>query len=196
MNAKARGDLSGLFDDLPEPGPAGTPGTPVRGPRSPAHPVRPYVNAFLLVLLVVVITAAGTAGEAVFGHVPGMKTWLTVGVITAIVVYAAGMLSRSRAARGKRRSATTAMESDCRGWPLPARHRERPMLLADMSERIDGLDHETARWTGRAVGGFIQGGSFPQSATLIEPAWGWCDGEGSRGRVESGSVAVVTGIGT
>jgi hypothetical protein len=53
------------------------------------------------VLLVVVITAAGTAGEAVFGHVPGMKTWLTVRVITAIVVYAAGMLSRSRAARDK-----------------------------------------------------------------------------------------------
>jgi hypothetical protein len=38
MNAKTRGDLSGLFDDLPEPGPAGTPGAPVRGPHSPAHP--------------------------------------------------------------------------------------------------------------------------------------------------------------
>jgi len=101
MNAKTRGDLSGLFDDLPEPGPAATPGTPVRGPHSPAHPVRPYVNSFFLVLLVVVITAAGTAGEAIFGHVPGMKTWLTVGVITAIVAYAAGMLSRSRAARDK-----------------------------------------------------------------------------------------------
>ena len=101
MNAKTRGDLSGLFDDLPEPGSAGIPGTPVRGPHSPAHPVRLYVNAFFLVLLVVVITAAGTAGEAVFGHVPGMKTWLTVGVITAIVVYAAGMLGRSRAARDK-----------------------------------------------------------------------------------------------
>ena len=101
MNAKTRGDLSGLFDDLPEPGPAGTPGTPVHGPHSPTHLVRPYVNPFLLVLLVAVITAAGTAGEAVFGHVPGMKTWLTVGIITAIVVYAAGMLSRSRAARDK-----------------------------------------------------------------------------------------------
>jgi Domain of unknown function (DUF1707) len=101
MNAKTRGDLSGLFDDLPEPGPAGTPGMPVRGPHSPAHPVRPYVNPFFLVILVVVITAAGTVGEAVFGHVPGMKTWLTVGVITAIVVYAAGMLSRSRASREK-----------------------------------------------------------------------------------------------
>jgi hypothetical protein len=30
-----------------------------------------------------------------------MKTWLMVGVITAIVVYAAGMLSRSRAPRDK-----------------------------------------------------------------------------------------------
>ncbi len=73
----------------------------MRGPHSPAHPLRPYVNPFLLVLLVAVITAAGTAGEAVSGHVPGMKTWLTVGVITAIVVYAAGMLSRSRAGRDK-----------------------------------------------------------------------------------------------
>ncbi|HEY6310685.1 MAG TPA: DUF1707 domain-containing protein [Streptosporangiaceae bacterium] len=100
MNAKTRGDLSGLFDDLPEPGPAGTPGTPVRGP---AHPVRHYVNPFFLVLLVVVITAVGTAGEAASreGWLPGVKTWLTIGVITAIVVYAAGMLSRSRAARDK-----------------------------------------------------------------------------------------------
>jgi hypothetical protein len=30
-----------------------------------------------------------------------MKTWLTIGVITAIVVYAAGMLSRSHTDRGK-----------------------------------------------------------------------------------------------
>jgi Domain of unknown function (DUF1707) len=98
MNAKTRGDLTGLFDDLPEPGPAGIPETPARGPHSL---VRPSVNPFFLVLLVVVIAAAGTAGEAVFGHVPGLKTWLTVGVITAIVVYAAGMLSRSRAARDR-----------------------------------------------------------------------------------------------
>jgi len=73
MNAKTRGDLSGLFDDLPEPGPAGTPGALVRGPHSPARPVRPYVNPFLLVLLVVVITAAGTAGEAVWGTCPGSR---------------------------------------------------------------------------------------------------------------------------
>ena len=107
MNAKTRGDLNGLFDDLPEPKPAGTLRTPVCGPYSPAHPVRPYTNPFFLVFLVVVITAAGTAGKAVFGHMPGVKTWLTVGVLTAIVMYAAGMLSRARAARDKLRSAAT-----------------------------------------------------------------------------------------
>jgi Domain of unknown function (DUF1707) len=101
MNATTRGDLSGLLDDLPEPEPQGTPGTPVRGQHSPARPLRPSVTSLSLVLLVVVITTAGTAGEAVFENVPGVKTWLWIGVITAIVVYAAGMLSRSRAARGK-----------------------------------------------------------------------------------------------
>ena len=98
MNAKTRGELRCLFDDLPEPGPPVDSGTSVRG-AVPA--VRPAVHPFVLVLLVVVITAAGTAGEAVFGHVAGLKTWLMVGIITAIVVYAAGMLNRSRAARDK-----------------------------------------------------------------------------------------------
>jgi uncharacterized membrane protein YdfJ with MMPL/SSD domain len=104
MNAKTRGDLRGLFDDLPEPGPAGIPGSPeraARGEHSPAHSLRPTVHPVVLVLLVVVITVAGTAGEAIFGHVPGVKTWLTVGVIVAIVVYAVGMLTRSRAARDR-----------------------------------------------------------------------------------------------
>ena len=101
MNATTRGDLSGLFDDLPEPEPEGTPGTPVRGQHSPVHPLHPYANPFFLVLLVVVITATGTAGEMLFGNEPGVHTWLWVGVITAIVVYAAGVLSRSRAARDK-----------------------------------------------------------------------------------------------
>jgi hypothetical protein len=103
-NAKTRGDLRGLFDDLPEPGPPGTsrpPATSARGEHSPAHSLRPAVHPVVLVLLVVVITVAGTAGEAIFGHVPGVKTWLTVGVIAAIIVYAAGMLSRSRSARDK-----------------------------------------------------------------------------------------------
>ena len=100
-NAKTRGDLRGLFDDLPEPGPAVDSGVSVRGERGPVPVVRSAVHPFVLVLLVVVITAAGTAGEAVFGHVAGLKTWLMVGIITAIVVYAGGMLTRSRAARDK-----------------------------------------------------------------------------------------------
>jgi hypothetical protein len=101
LNAKTRGDLRGLFDDLPEPQPSADSGVSVRGGHGPWPAVRPAVHPFILVLLVVVITAAGTAGEAVFGHVAGLKTWLMVGVITAIVVYAAGMLARSRAARDK-----------------------------------------------------------------------------------------------
>jgi len=101
MNAKTRGDLRGLFDDLPEPGPAADSGVPARGPHGPVPALRSAVHPFVLVLLVVVITAAGTAGEAVFGHVAGLKTWLMVGIITAIVVYAAGMLNRSRATRDK-----------------------------------------------------------------------------------------------
>jgi uncharacterized protein DUF1707 len=100
-NAKTRGELRGLFDDLPEPGPVVDSGVSVRGEHGLVHPVRSYVHPFVLVLLVVVITAAGTAGEAVFGHVAGLKTWLMVGIITAIVVYAAGMLNRSRATRDK-----------------------------------------------------------------------------------------------
>jgi uncharacterized protein DUF1707 len=101
MNAKTRGDLRGLFDDLPDLGPSVDSGVSVRGDRSPAPALRPAVHPLILVLLVVVITAAGTAGEAVFGHVAGLKTWLMVGIITAIVVYAAGMLNRSRGARDK-----------------------------------------------------------------------------------------------
>jgi hypothetical protein len=101
MNAKTRGDLRGLFDDLPDPGPSAGSGVSARGPIGSRPALRPAAHPFVLVLLVVVITAAGTAGEAVFGHVAGLKTWLMVGIITAIVVYAAGMLGRSRATRDK-----------------------------------------------------------------------------------------------
>jgi hypothetical protein len=32
-------------------------------------------------------------------------------------------------------------------------------MLAEMSERVSGLDHKTTRWADRTVGGFIQDGS-------------------------------------
>ena len=51
------------------------------GEHSPAHPLRSHVNPLSRILLVVGITAAGTAGEAAFGRVPELKTWLTVGVM-------------------------------------------------------------------------------------------------------------------
>src|SRR5580658_6380946 len=40
MNAKTRGDLRGLFDDLPEPGPAVDSGVSVRGERGAAPALR------------------------------------------------------------------------------------------------------------------------------------------------------------
>jgi hypothetical protein len=60
MSAKTRGDLSGLFDDLPDPGPAVGP-----GPAGPGGPQAPYVRprhrsgAFRsLVLLAIVLLAS------------------------------------------------------------------------------------------------------------------------------------------
>jgi hypothetical protein len=58
------------------------------------------------------------------------------------------------------------------------------VLLAEMSERVGGLHHEAARWTGRTVVGFIQDGSIRPGANsrcevpspLIWPpcsTWSW-----------------------
>src|SRR5438105_14799970 len=44
---------------------------------------------------------------------------------------------------------------------------ERPILLARMSERVRGLDHQTTPWTGRTVGGFIKDGSIGYVATTM-----------------------------
>jgi hypothetical protein len=44
--------------------------------------------------------------------------------------------------------------------------RERPILLAEASEKVSSLDHQATRRTGRTVGGFIQDASFGQGATL------------------------------
>src|SRR5438270_6635035 len=62
MNAKTRGDLRGLFDDLPEPGMPGVslPGAPgAPGEMSPRYGRRRgYGNRLMAFALVVVITAA------------------------------------------------------------------------------------------------------------------------------------------
>jgi hypothetical protein len=90
MAAKTRGDLTGLFDDLPEPGPAGAPGA--AGPGGPQAPyVRPRhrSGAFRsLILLAIVIVLCSTAWHAMnsffFFNIP----WFPIAVIVAIVLFA------------------------------------------------------------------------------------------------------------
>jgi Domain of unknown function (DUF1707) len=90
MAAKTRGDLSGLFDDLPDPGSAGSP-----GPAGPGGPQPPYVRprhrggAFRsLILLAIVIVVCSTAWHAMnsffFFNIP----WFPIAVIVAIVLLA------------------------------------------------------------------------------------------------------------
>jgi hypothetical protein len=88
MAAKTRGDLAGLFDDLPDTGAAGVPGA--AGPGSPAAPyIRPRrrSGAFRsLILLAIVIVLCSTAWHAMnsffFFNIP----WFPIAVIVAIVL--------------------------------------------------------------------------------------------------------------
>jgi hypothetical protein len=93
MAAKTRGDLAGLFDDLPDPASAGAPGT--AGPGGPAPYVRPRRRggAFRsLILLAIVIVLCSTAWHAMnsffFFNIP----WFPIAVIVAIVL----LVSRHR----------------------------------------------------------------------------------------------------
>ena len=88
MAAKTRGDLDGLFDDLPDPEPAGASGT-----SRPAGPALPYrrrprgtARPVLVVALVIALAIAmGHAVTAVF------LPWFWVGVIAVAIV----LISRS-----------------------------------------------------------------------------------------------------
>ena len=96
MAAKTRGDLAGLFDDLPDPhpGPAGAPGA--AGPGGPTAPyIRPRRRSGVfrsLILLAIVIIVCSTAWHAMnsffFFNIP----WFPIAVIVAIVL----LLSRHR----------------------------------------------------------------------------------------------------
>jgi hypothetical protein len=89
MAAKTRGDLAGLFDDLPDPGPAGAPGT--AGPGGPAIPYarrrrggvfRPLI---LLAIVIVLVSASWHAMAAFsFFAIP----WFPIAIIVAIVLIA------------------------------------------------------------------------------------------------------------
>jgi hypothetical protein len=87
MAAKTRGDLAGLFDDLPDPGPAGAPGT--AGPGGPALPYarRHRGGVFRpLVLLVIAVLLTSVAWHAMdtlsFFAIP----WFPIAVLVAIVL--------------------------------------------------------------------------------------------------------------
>ena len=90
MAAKTRGDLTGLFDDLPDPATAGAPAA--AGPGGPQPPyIRPRrrSGAFRsLILLAIVIVVCSTAWHAMnsffFFHIP----WFPIAVIVAIAVLA------------------------------------------------------------------------------------------------------------
>jgi hypothetical protein len=91
MSAKTRGDLAGLFDDLPDLGPAGAPRT--AGPGGPGDAL-PYARRRRggifrpLVLLAIVIVLASIAWHAMdtfsFFAIP----WFPIAVVVAIVLIA------------------------------------------------------------------------------------------------------------
>ena len=89
MAAKTRGDLAGLFDDLPDPGPAGAPGT--AGPGGPAIPYARRRRGGIfrpLILLAIVIVVASTSWHAMDAFSFFAVPWFPIAVIVAIVLIA------------------------------------------------------------------------------------------------------------
>jgi Domain of unknown function (DUF1707) len=90
MSAKTRGDLDGLFDDLPDPGPAGAPGK--GGPVSPAVSYRPRRRhsgfGRTVVLVVLVIAAMSIAWHAItaFTAFAFFVPWFWIAVLAVIVL--------------------------------------------------------------------------------------------------------------
>jgi hypothetical protein len=95
MSAKTRGDLDGLFDDLPDPEPAGASG--MGRPVSPAMPYRPQrrgtARPVLVVALVIALMIAVSHTFAAI-YIP----WFWVAVIIAGIV----LMSRSSRTRNDR----------------------------------------------------------------------------------------------
>ncbi len=95
MSAKTRGDLRGLFDDLPEPGMPGValPGAGGPGEVTPRHGrQRGHGNRLAALALIVVITAAA-AETVVHMTVP----WLWIGFLALAMLVATERANRSRA---------------------------------------------------------------------------------------------------
>lgn len=86
MSAKTRGDLAGLFDDLPEPDPLGAyrPGRP-DGPAIPYRGRRrgPIRTLFLVAMVLFAVSVVGHA-VASFFFIP----WLPIAAVAAIAYFA------------------------------------------------------------------------------------------------------------
>ena len=98
MAAKTRGDLEGLFDDLPDPEPTGASGT--GGPAGPSVPYRvrrhrgPARPFLLLALVIALLFVAGHAFTSIFFFIP----WFWIAVLVAVILFA----TRSSRARHDR----------------------------------------------------------------------------------------------
>ncbi len=95
MSAKTRGDLDGLFDDLPDPEPTGASGR--GGPIGPAVPYRPRRRGsarpvLMVALVIALMIAVGHTITAIY--IP----WFWVAVIVAAIV----LVNRSSRTRGDR----------------------------------------------------------------------------------------------
>lgn len=97
MNAKTRGDLRGLLDDLPEPGPAGAPraGMPAGGPGWTGGPVpfRGRRRHPVLLAVLIVFAVIAMAHAIWWFAVPG----LFLGMIFVAVLALTGHIGRNRA---------------------------------------------------------------------------------------------------
>jgi Flp pilus assembly protein TadB len=94
MAAKTRGDLEGLFDDLPDPEPAGAPGkggpsAPYRPRRRHGSPVRPILFVALVIALAV---AVGHTVATIF--IPWF--WVAVFVVAIVLVTRSTRARRDR----------------------------------------------------------------------------------------------------
>jgi hypothetical protein len=95
MAAKTRGDLDGLFDDLPDPGPAGAPGTGGRVDPSAPHRMRRRHSGRPILMVALVVALAIALGHTVAAiFVP----WFWVAVFVVAIVF----VSRSTRARRDR----------------------------------------------------------------------------------------------
>jgi uncharacterized protein DUF1707 len=83
MAAKTRGDLDGLFDDLPDPEPTGASGT--GGPTVPYRARRRggALRAILLLVLVIAVMSATWHAFAFF-YIP----WFWIAALVAVVLFA------------------------------------------------------------------------------------------------------------